>query len=459
MRARMSDEERCAPAKMHRRGFAISMATALGGLAIAGCAERTSLLTGAATPSAGYGPTLPDPAGLLDLPAGFSYRVVSQFGEAMSDGHAVPDRADGMGCFALPGGRHALVRNHELSPNGIDQGALRGAAGDLLAYDRLSDGRALPGGTTTIVIDDASGRAVSQHLSLAGTIRNCAGGITPWGSWLSCEEDLTKAGNGVGQDHGWVFEVPATARGLVDPQPIRAMGRFNHEAAAVDPRTGIVYLTEDRDDGLLYRYVPDRPGRLMAGGHLQALALLDPARTDSRNWAGTDVVEGDWLAVRWIDLDGTDAPDDDLRQRGNQAGALRFARGEGIHWGDGELFFCCTSGGAAKLGQIMRLRPGRSGDRLQLFVESRGKTMLDFGDNLTVAPNGHLVVCEDQYTKVVANRLIGVTPGGATYVLAALTAQTELAGACFSPDGRTLYVNAYSPAKTLAITGPWMRMA
>ena len=154
-----------------------------------------------------------------------------------------------------------------------------------------------------------------------------------------------------------------------------------------------------------------------------------------------------------------DAPDDDLRQRGNQAGALRFARGEGIHWGDGELFFCCTSGGAAKLGQIMRLRPGRSGDRLQLFVESRGKTMLDFGDNLTVAPNGHLVVCEDQYTKVVANRLIGVTPGGSTYVLAALTAQTELAGACFSPDGRTLYVNAYSPAKTLAITGPWMRMA
>ena len=85
--------------------------------------------------------------------------------------------------------------------------------------------------------------------------------------------------------------------------------------------------------------------------------------------------------------------------------------------------------------------------------------MLDFGDNLTVAPNGHLVVCEDQYTKVVANRLIGVTPGGSTYVLAALTAQTELAGACFSPDGSTLYVNAYSPAKTLAITGPWMRMA
>ncbi|PZU12328.1 MAG: phosphatase [Sphingobium sp.] len=441
--------------RIDRRRFATGVAAALGGLAIAGCAERTALLTGAGSPPTGYGPTLPDPAGLLDLPAGFSYRIVSQFGEPMSDGHVVPDRADGMGCFPLPGGRHALVRNHELSPNGIDQGALRGAAGDLLAYDRLNDGRALPGGTTTIVVDGASGRTLSQHLSLAGTIRNCAGGTTPWGSWLTCEEDMTRAGNGVGQDHGWVFEIPATARGLVDPQPIRAMGRFNHEAAAVDPRTGIVYMTEDRDDGLLYRYLPDRPGTLMAGGRLQALALLDPARTDSRNWTGADIVEGDWLPVRWIDLDGTDAPDDDLRLRGNRAGALQFARGEGIHWGDGELFFCCTSGGAAKLGQIMRLRPGRTGDRLQLFVESRSKAMLDFGDNLTVAPNGHLVVCEDQYTKVVANRLIGVTPAGATYVLGALTAQTELAGACFSPNGRTLYVNAYSPAKTLAITGPW----
>ncbi|AJP71204.1 alkaline phosphatase PhoX [Sphingomonas hengshuiensis] len=448
---------------MNRRRFGIGMAAALGGLAVAGCARRTGALIAAGGAAPGYGPIVPDPAGLLDLPAGFSYRVVSQFGDAMSDGHVVPDRADGMGCLALPGGRHALVRNHELPVSRIADGALRGAKADIAAFDRLPDGRALPGGTTTIVLDDASGRVLSQHLSLAGTIRNCAGGITPWGSWLTCEEDVTRAGKGVGQDHGWVFEVPAAARGLVDPQPLRAMGRFNHEAAAVDPRTGIVYLTEDRDDGLLYRYLPERRGQLAAGGRLQALALPDPARTDSRNWTGADVAEGEWLAVRWVDLDGTDAPDDDLRLRGHRAGALRFARGEGIHWGDGELFFCCTSGGAAKLGQIMRLRPGkpdggRATDRLQLFVESHGKAMLDFGDNLTVAPTGHLVVCEDQYTEVVANRLIGVTPAGATYVLGALTAQTELAGACFSPDGGTLYVNAYSPAKTLAITGPWRKV-
>jgi secreted PhoX family phosphatase len=444
------------PDMIDRRRFSLGLAASLAGLAVAGCAHRTVAMASAGgRQTVGYGPLVRDPAGFLDLPEHFSYRSISQLGTKMDDGLIVPDRADGMGCFALPGGRHALVRNHELSPRNIDDGAYRGKEATGAAYDRLADGRPLPGGTTTIVLDDATGRVVSQHLSLAGTIRNCAGGVTPWGSWLTCEEDVTRVGNGVGRDHGWVFEVPASARSLIEPQPIRGMGRFNHEAAAVDPRTGIVYLTEDREDSLLYRYLPNRSGRLIEGGRLQALALRDTARTDSRNWTGADLAEQDWLPVRWIDLDGTDSPDDDLRLRGHQAGALRFARGEGIHWGDGELFFCCTSGGAAKLGQIMRLRPGAAGDRLQLFVESRGKAMLDFGDNLTVAPTGHLIVCEDQYTEVVANRLIGVAPTGATYVLAALNAQTELAGACFSPDGRTLYVNAYSPAHTLAIAGPW----
>jgi hypothetical protein len=411
----------------------------------------------------GYGPLLPDPAGLLDLPSGFSYRIVSALGDRMDDGLVVPDHADGMGCIPLPGKRHALVRNHELLPEDAAKGARAGALG--AAFDRHPDGLALPGGTTTLVIDDASGRVLSQHLSLAGTIRNCAGGTTPWGSWLTCEEDVTRAGGGVSQDHGWVFEVPAAARGRVDPVPLRAMGRFNHEAAAVDPRTGIVYLTEDRDDSLLYRFLPARPGRLAAGGRLQALAARDPARRDSRNWTGIGVAPGEWLPTRWIDLDHVDSPQDDLRARGAAAGALLFARGEGIHMGRGELYFCCTSGGAAGLGQIMRYRPARdeghqaTGGMVQIFVESTGKPMLDFGDNLTIAPNGHLIVCEDQYTETVSNRLIGVTPAGQTYIFGFLHAQTELAGACFSPDGRTLYVNLYSPARTLAITMPASALA
>lgn len=449
---------------LDRRRFTLGLtATAFAGLALSACAPTR--LGGSRSPVRGYGALEPDPAGLLDLPRGFSYRVISALGERMNDGFVVPDRADGMGCFALDNRRVALVRNHELQARHLDTGPIRGTASrELATYDRNARGDALPGGTTTIVYDIAAGRVERQHLSLLGTIRNCAGGITPWGSWLTCEEDVTRAGAGVGRDHGWVFEVPATTRGLAEPVPLTAMGRFNHEAAAVDPRSGIVYLTEDRDDSLLYRFLPESKGALARGGRLQALALAEATLTDSRNWNGIEFPQGTWQAVRWVDLDGVEAPDDDLRMRGAAKGALRFARGEGIHYGDGEFYFCCTSGGAAKLGQVMRYRPSRfEGQRqergepgmLQNFIESTDAAELNYGDNLTVAPNGHLIVCEDQYTDTVDNHLRGVTPEGDLYTLARSRVQTELAGACFSPDGSTLFVNIYSPGKTLAITGPW----
>ncbi|MGK6319456.1 alkaline phosphatase PhoX [Sphingomonas sp. DT-204] len=448
---------------LDRRRFALGLTgTAFAGL-LGAC---TSMRQGMTRPAPrAYGALEPDPAGLLDLPRGFRYRVISAFGDRMDDGFVVPDRADGMGCFALDRRRVVLVRNHELQARHRETGPVRGSSDSGLAsYDRNGRGEALPGGTTTIVYDLAAGRVEAQHLSLLGTIRNCAGGTTPWGSWLTCEEDVTRAGDGVERDHGWVFEVPATARGLAEPVPLTALGRFNHEAAAVDPRTGIVYLTEDRDDSLLYRFLPETKGRLARGGRLQALALVEASLTDSRNWSGMELPQSTWQAVRWIDLDGVDSPDDDLRRRGAARGALLFARGEGIHYGDGELYFCCTSGGAAKLGQVMRYRPSRfegqpqeRGDpaMLQNFVESTDPSQFNFGDNLTVAPNGHLIVCEDQYTDVVDNHLRGVTPAGQVYTFARLRTQTELAGACFSPDGSTLFVNAYSPGKTLAITGPW----
>lgn len=447
-----------------RRNFLIGLtSTAFAGLALTGCGPvRLSAPGGKAN---GYGPLLRDPAGLLDLPKGFGYRIISSFGDVMDDGYVVPDNADGMGSFRLDDGRVALVRNHELTRRHHAHGAFRnGVRGATLAFDRDGD-RPLPGGTTTIVYDTRTQRVESQHLSLAGTSRNCAGGVTPWGSWLSCEEDITRAGNGLGQDHGWVFEVPARARGTVEPLPLKAMGRFNHEATAVDPRTGIVYLTEDRDDSLFYRFVPAAPGELARGGRLQALALAGAdVPADSRNWNGVAWDLQAWHQARWVDLDEVESPQDDLRLRGHRKGAVLFARGEGVHFGDGEVYFCCTSGGAAKLGQIMRYRPsrfegqpGENGEpgRVQVFVESTDPSMLNFGDNLTVAPNGHLIVCEDQYTDPALNHLRGVTPDGALYDLGFLRAQTELAGACFSPDGGTLFVNIYSPGKTLAITGPW----
>jgi secreted PhoX family phosphatase len=234
---------------MHRRNFLGLGSAAFAGLALSGCAAGPFE---SARTARGYGPLVADARGIFDLPRGFSYRVISSLGDTMDDGHRVPDLADGMGAFALGGSRVALVRNHELKAHQAKDGPFaRPAPASVPAFDRGADGQPLPGGTTTIVYDCASGRVERQHLSLSGTIRNCAGGTTPWGSWLTCEEDVTRAGtNGIAQDHGWVFEVRANARGPVAPHPLRAMGRFNHEAACVDPRTGIVYMTEDREDGL-----------------------------------------------------------------------------------------------------------------------------------------------------------------------------------------------------------------
>lgn len=432
-----------------RRAFLRATGSAFAALVASSCMVRPGM---AATFRAaeGYGALVPDPAGVLDLPAGFSYRILSRLGDAMSDGGTVPDNGDGMGCFALPGGRIALVRNHELMPNADTGGTItRG-------YDRQDGtGPVLPGGTTTIVLDAKTLEVKDQFRSLGGTIRNCAGGTTPWGSWLTCEEFVAKAGGRLGKDHGYVFEVPADASAAIDPVPLKAMGRFNHEAACVDPASGVVYLTEDREDGLFYRFIPKVPGRLAEGGKLQALAIGNGV-TDSRNWTGATAAVGDWHSVQWVDIDTPDSPEDDLRKQGAAKGATLFARGEGLHMGEGELYFCCTSGGAARLGQIFRLKPGAGGDRLQLFFESVSIEQFNFGDNLTVAPNGHLVVCEDQYTDKVDNHLRGITPAGEAYTLGRLRLQTELAGACFSPDGKTLFVNGFSPTTTFAITGPWV---
>lgn len=424
-----------------RRSFLANTGSAFAALLASGCVTR-----GSTTRLTSYGSLVPDPAGLLDLPEGFSYRVISRLGDAMSDGGHVPDRADGMGCFALPAGKLALVRNHELKVH-HDAGAKLDAG-----FDRNAEGGVLPGGTVTLILDAKTLKVEGQFRSLAGTIRNCAGGVTPWGSWLSCEEDVTRAGQGVDRDHGWVFEVPASQEGQADPVPLKAMGRFNHEAAAVDPDTGIIYMTEDRDDGLLYRFLPAEPGKLAMGGRLQALVADDLA--DSRNWGTVGFSPGSVTHVRWIDLDNVESPEDDLRLRGAREGAMLFARGEGIHMGDGELYFCCTSGGAAGFGQIFRLRPAQN--KLELFFESTSPAQFNYGDNLTVAPNGHLIVCEDQYTDVVDNHLRGITLEGVAYPLARLRTQTELAGACFSPDGKILFVNVYSPTATLAISGPWI---
>ncbi len=424
----------------------------------------------------GYGPLKSDPNGVLDLPEGFSYRVLSQGGETMADGLLVPGQFDGMGCFPLEGSRVALVRNHELKgrsaqhrnwgPGGYNQEHIS-KLDAAKAYDTYKDGRPLPGGTTTLVYDMATGQTVSQHLSLAGTSTNCCGGHTPWGSWLTCEEtEETPNDANVMKDHGYVFEVPSTATGLVDPVPLKAMGRFDHEAVCVDPGTGIVYLTEDKGDGLFYRFIPTTPGKLAEGGRLQAMGFKDAPGADTTNHDSRVWSPGDWREVIWIDMTDVESPNGDLRKRGHAAGAALVARGEGIFWGQAELYLAATSGGPIQRGQILRYMPsaaeGTSAEteapgRIQLFVESTDEKALNMGDNLTVAPWGHLVVCEDNYSDTTKNHVKGVSPDGKLYTIArnVFAGNSEFAGAVFSPDGSTLFVNIQYPGVTFAITGPW----
>jgi secreted PhoX family phosphatase len=415
----------------------------------------------------GYGELVPDPARILDLPPGFSYRILSRTGETMDDGFRVPAAHDGMAAFPGPDGLTILVRNHEIKPPSRhgpfgERAELFPRIDRAKVYDPAGPG---PGGTTTLVYDTRERRLVRHFLSLAGTWRNCAGGPTPWGSWITCEETTERAGSkGAGRDHGYVFEVPAAAEPrLADPVPIRAMGRFNHEAVAVDPRSGAVYETEDRSDGLLYRYLPEEPGRLARGGRLQALKVKDkPGLTTRNDGKGPSVPVGAPLEVEWVDLEDVESPGDDLRRQGFARGAAAFSRGEGIWYGRGAVYFACTSGGRNKKGQIWRYVPspeeGRPGEarapgRLELFVEPNDDTLLENGDNLTVAPWGDLVVCENAKKE---QHVVGVTPEGRFYNLARNPrGDSEFAGACFSPDGSTLFVNIQKAGLTVAIAGPW----
>jgi secreted PhoX family phosphatase len=415
---------------------------------------------------------IPDPAKILDLPLGFSYEALSQTGEAMHDGLRVPARHGGMGAFTGPDGRVILIRNHELDLEPMDQSGFAetgiGLAG--VEFSQLYDGgygkTPSLGGATTLIYNPRRRRVEKQFMSLAGTSSNCAGGVTPWNSWISCERSVVRAGGPREKDHGYCFEVPRSIKtGLVDPVPLRAMGRFKHYAVASDPSTGIVYLTEDRPDGLFYRFLPDQPGKLLLGGQLQALRIREAGWTDTRNWEGMDFRVGERIDVEWVDLEDIDSPDDDLRYRASEElHAARFARGQGIWYGVAEVYFCCLTGGPTKNGQIWRYTlshlEGKNGEwrrpgGLELFAEFRSPEPLRRPSHITTTPWGDLIVCEDG---AGADRLIGIDGQGRAYTFARNAMNnSEFAGATFSPDGQTVFVNVRDPGVTFAITGPWPR--
>lgn len=453
--------------KLNRRHFLRSIAAA----------AVTPAITGACHAEVPDTRLVPDPGGILDLPKGFDYTVVSRVGEPMSDGMTVPGLHDGMAAFPGENGTIRLVCNHEIQPDWREARPLHAEWPEVPEtlkrrfYDRGGDITPGPGGTTTIIYNPASRQTERQFLSLGGTEYNCAGGSTPWGTWLSCEECFESPGRvsffgGTAtrdQRHGYVFEVPAAADELVKAVPIRSMGRFEHEACAVDPETGIVYLTEDRHHGLFYRYIPDVPGELHRGGRLQALAIRGRPTTSTHNWGVTpDVESGSPMPTHWLDLDDVDPEDNDLRRRGAKLGAATFARGEGLCVAGDRFAFTCTTGGPAQLGQVFTYTPGpfegtsREADapgQLELIAQSTPDSLLRNGDNLIMAPWGDLLVCEDTATHC---GLVGIRPDGSQYPLADNAySDSELAGVCFSPDGDILFVNIQYPGMTLAITGPW----
>jgi secreted PhoX family phosphatase len=446
-----------------RRGFLRSGAAVVAGVAAGGPLQALAARTAGASTAPGvrrphspdYGPLVAvkdrtTGLELLKLPEGFEYVSYGWTGDPMSDGRATPGAHDGMAAFRVGPTRVALVRNHE-------QGAFSGAFTDA-AYDPMANG-----GTTNLTFDPVRGRFLDSRASLSGTIRNCAGGPTPWGSWLSCEE--TTVVNGAVR-HGYVFEVPRD--GVSSAQPYREMGRFSHEAVAVDPRTGWVYETEDANPAGLYRFRPRRRGRLGDGGVLEMLAIGDGSYDTRAD--GTGVT---YPRPHWVRIDNPDPGPDETStvQQGIAKGGAVFSRLEGAWYHEGKAYIVSTSGGPAGQGQVFEYDL-RDGDLRVLFA-SPGAEVLNNPDNIAVSPRGGIVLCEDgsgvEYVHgltrdgdifpFAANNVV-IPPEGVPGKAAAPGDYTgsEWCGATFEPDdGRWLFVNIQSPGITFAITGPWRR--
>jgi secreted PhoX family phosphatase len=399
--------------------------------------------------SAGYGrlvETADETTGLplLLLPDRFRYLSFGWSGDMMADGIATPGVHDGMAAFPAGTGRTRLVRNHEVG---------RGVPFCGAAYDASGGG-----GTTTLEFDTQNGVLVSAQASLSGTIRNCAGGPTPWGTWLTCEEtnDFTT------KPHGYVFEVPADGS-LSGAVPLRAMGRFTHEAVAVDPTTGYVYETEDAGaTSGFYRFVPTTPGVLANGGQLFMLKVRNVSLANlGASYANGTTFNVEWVPIATPDDPSSSAPANAVWSQGRALGAATFARLEGCSYGnDRKIYIVSTSGGATQ-GQVWIYDPA-----ITLLFQSPGANVLNMPDNITVSPRGGLVLCEDGDGLEYLHGLTvkgdifrfaqnNVKLAGERNAISGDFTASEWAGVCYSPDGQWLFANIQSPGITFAITGPW----
>ncbi|MBK7705614.1 MAG: DUF839 domain-containing protein [Acidobacteria bacterium] len=467
---------------MDRRRFIHHLGAFSGGLALAcsGLGRRAEVLAQTGDVSRfkapGFGELIPTKAlnsevSHLALPNGFRYTVIGTAGDRMSDGRITPTKHDGMATFKV-GGELRVVRNHEVVNDKIPvSGAGIGTANH---YDETAGG-----GTTTLVINPKTRLIERDFVSLSGTLINCAGGPTPWGSWISCEETTLgptvrtsssgKKTGGFAKPHGYCFEVPASANSAVTPVPLKAMGRFVHEAIAVDKKSGVVYLTEDYNPAGFYRFLPKRNKRLAEGGVLQVLKVADRDNYDTRKGQSTGAV----LKAKWVTIDNPDpeiADTDDAAviKQGIAKGCAVFTRLEGICAdAKGRIFFDSTDGGEHRAGQIWLYTPtGKDEGTLTLMFESPSREVLDMPDNICLHPkSGLLFVCEDSDYKEVSgkpeNFVRILTADGRIADFAKNISpgkeSSEFAGSAFSRDGKTMFVNLQTVGATFAIWGDWKK--
>ncbi len=462
---------------LSRKRFLQGSAAVGGGLAIGGPLSALAAQTaqGRHAPRAlGYGPIAPTPAqdtGIvhLELPAGFSYRVISRqldpsiayvtdpaTGATTRTEVPTPGIFDGMGSFPGPHGTTILIRNHEHREQVGEPGVV------VPLSDRYDPNPRFTAGNTKLVV--GRDRRVLQAIHvLGGTSTNCAGGEMPWGSWITCEETF-KAPSATDLKHGYCFEINAYADEPNPAVPIKAAGCFAHEAVAW--HEGILYETEDngKPSGF-YRWIPDRKPRefgdmATTGGPLQAIKRKGVMAYDADT-----ATTGETFEVEWVTIPDPDPPTNTVKTQGTARGMISFARLEGCWVGDGKIYFDSTSGGPARSGQLWEYDPRRQ--TLRLVYQSTDPAVLQAPDNLVYMPhNGDVWLQEDgagdQFVR-------GVTPDGRIYDFAKTTINdSEFCGGCFSPNGDTFFLNqqggtgvkspadvAANGAVTYAIWGPF----